>query len=100
MTDELMQEIEAEYLYQCRRSFETQDCGISANLLDRIKTELSEKDARIAELEAALKPFDELLQRDFSIIANDERYADGFSATALLRLGDLRAARAAYRGEK
>jgi hypothetical protein len=57
MTDELMQEIEAEYLYQCRRSFETQDCGIAANLLDRIKTELSEKDARIAELHAALKPF-------------------------------------------
>ena len=86
MTDELMQEIEAEYLYQCRRSFETQDCGIAANLLDRIKTELSEKDARIAELEAALKPF--------------KKYADLCDEASMTGLWsvpgeDLRAARAA-----
>jgi len=56
--------------------------------------------ARIAELEAALKPFDEMLQRDFSIMADDERYDDDFTATVLMRLGDLRAARAAYLGEK
>jgi len=55
---------------------------------------------RIAELEAALKPFDEMLQRDFSIMADDKRYADDFTSTVLMRLGDLRAARAAYLGEK
>ena len=58
MTD-LMAEIEDEWLHQSRRSWDTQDCGIAANLLDRIKTELSEKDARIAELEAALKIYAE-----------------------------------------
>lgn len=51
--------------------------------------------ARIAALEAALKPFDEMLQRDFSIMADDKRYADDFTANVLTRLGDLRAARAA-----
>ena len=56
--------------------------------------------ARIAELEAALKPFDEMLQRDFSFMANDERYDDDFMSTVLMRLGDLRAARDAYLGEK
>jgi len=48
---------------------------------------------RIAELEAALKPFDEMLQRDFSIMSDDERYDDDFTAKVLMRLGDLRAAR-------
>ena len=61
---------------------------------------LHEKDASIAELKAALKPFDEMLQRDFSIMADDKRYADYFTSTVLMRLGYLRAARAAYRGEK
>jgi hypothetical protein len=50
---------------------------------------------RIEELEAALKPFDKMLQRDFSIMAYDERYDDDFTTTVLMRLGDLRAARAA-----
>jgi|LakMenEpi03Aug12_release.lakeMendotaPanAssembly.Ray.scaffolds.fasta_scaffold113236_3 hypothetical protein len=54
----------------------------------------------IEELMAALKPFDEMLQRDFSIMADDKRYADDFTSTVLMRLGDLRAARAAYLGEK
>jgi acyl-CoA reductase-like NAD-dependent aldehyde dehydrogenase len=53
------------------------------------------QNARIAELRAALKPFDEMLQRDFSIMADDKRYADDFTSTVLMRLGDLRAARAA-----
>jgi hypothetical protein len=93
MTDELMQEIEAEYLYQCRRSFETQDCGIAANLLDRIKTELSDKDARIAELKAALKPL-----AFFGNMWPDHH--DDELVRISIKNGDLRAARAAYLGEK
>jgi hypothetical protein len=76
MTDDLMQDIEAEYLYQCRRSFETQDCGIAANLLDRIKTELSEKDARIAALEAALREAYEVYAGSDGFIA--ETAAEGY----------------------
>ena len=54
---------------------------------------------RIAELEAALKPFDEMLQRDFSVMADDKRYDDDFTAKVLMRLGDLRTARKVL-GEK
>ena len=61
--------------------------------------EIEKQAKRIAELEAALKPFDEMLQRDFSIMSDDERYDDDFTAKVLMRLGDLRAARKVL-GEK
>ena len=70
------------------------------DLIAAMQKELREADRRIAELKAALKPFDEMLQRDFSFMANDERYDDDFTAKVLMRLGDLRAARAAYLGKK
>lgn len=61
---------------------------------------IRKQEKRIAELEAALKPFDEMLQRDFSIMADDKRYADDFTSTVLMRLGDLRAARSALEKQK
>ena len=68
--------------------------------VDAFEMDAGHAATRIAELKAALKPFDEMLQRDFSFMADDERYDDDFTSKVLMRLGDLRAARAAYLGEK
>jgi hypothetical protein len=85
MTD-LMEEIEDEWLHQNRRSWDTQDGGIAANLLDRIRTALEAKDDRIAELEAGLL---RIGQPGKQIVY----CRDGHEEAVLL-------ARAAYLGEK
>jgi len=57
----------------------------------------NEGDARIAELEAALKPFADVA----NYFDNEPRYTDEDSpCEAFNTFGDLRAARAAYLGEK
>jgi hypothetical protein len=73
-------------------------CGPTMEAVHTKTDEWKAADA-IDALMAALKPFDEMLQRDFSIMSDDGRYNDDFTAKVLMRLGDLRAARAAL-GEK
>jgi uncharacterized coiled-coil protein SlyX len=94
-TDDKIDLYDAQY-YMRQRIAELEEAraaqGKWINVLD---AEIADYIARILKLEAALKPFDEMLQRDFSFMANDERYDDDFTAKVLMRLGDLRAARAA-----
>jgi hypothetical protein len=87
---------ELEHTSKCHVEGFVKQCEIANKQANRI----AELEAENAKLRTALKPFDEMLQRDFSIMADDERYDDDFTATVLMRLGDLRAARAAYLGEK
>jgi hypothetical protein len=65
--------------------------------LDHVYNRLQQAHERIAELEAALKPF-----ADKAKVFHDyvDDYPIMFGAEPPLRVGDLRAARAAYLGEK
>lgn len=67
-------------------------------LLEAQAREIAEKDARIAELEAALKPFiEELVAAEAEY---DELDDDELVYVFKITYGDLRAARAALKGEK
>ena len=71
----------------------TGEAGACHNAMDKIRGQA----ARIASLEAALKPF-----ADKAKVFHDyvDDYPIMFGAEPPLRVGDLRAARAAYLGEK
>jgi len=57
--------------------------------------------ARIAELTAALKPFaDYSLAVDWEVFTPEMHFARSLKIPCSITYGDLRAARAAYRGEK
>ena len=58
---------------------------------------LAKKDTRIAELEAALKPFADLIT--ICCYENSDEPDDANAYSAYPTFGDLRAARAAYLGE-
>lgn len=98
MTDDLMEAIEDEYLHQSRRSWDTADGGISANLLDRIKNALEARDARIAALEAALKKLDAA----FALLLLDcvnEDYIENYPNEYAEYISAVKAARAAMEGK-
>jgi hypothetical protein len=62
---------------------------------------IAKRDARIAELEAALKPFaDYSLAVDWEVFTPEMHFARSLKFPCGILYADLRAARAAYLGEK
>ena len=96
----MTEESEMKYLGLASLKIEGESCLFDPDCPPRVKKIKSRKKLRrrIAELEAALKPF--VWENSATFDALFGNYTDGTVSQFTVKIGDLRAARAAYRGEK
>lgn len=99
MTDDILEELEEEILYASRKAWDSAQSGLSANFLGRVQGEIERLRAENEKLRAALKPFADAAD-DLDEDDKDDWEIWEHWAAMNVKIKHLRAARAAYLGEK